>query len=236
LAVEAGGRALLVDCSGTPVQSLRRAGLEWAWVHDVVLTHGHLDHLYGLVSLAHELWVTSLEDGVKRSLTVHGPEAAIAMASALVAAAGLSERGGLGISFSAHPLAEHEITLGDLRVTTFPVDHGRVPALGVKVCPMGSVERSVVFSGDTALCEAVMEQSRGVPLLLHECTTYTKSLPGHTSLAEIEELAARTTAERVVLVHLPPVGPVEEGRVRRRLRASFGGRVQLGDDGAFWVL
>jgi len=235
LAVEGGGRAVLVDCSGAPIQAMHRAGLEWTWLIDVIVTHRHADHIYGLPSLAHQLYVTSLELGRRHELRVHGPSDAMVAAELLLDSFGLTDREGFEVSFETVPDEVHELTLGDLRVTTFPVEHGKTAAIGVKLAPTTSRERAVVYSGDTSLCDAVIDQCQGVPLVFHECSSLSSAkLAGHTSLADIDELAARTTAQRIVLVHLPPVSPQEEGRVRRQLKSSFGGRVQLGEDGTSW--
>jgi ribonuclease Z len=236
LAVSAGATSMLVDCSGTPVRALLGAGIDLRSLSDVVLTHHHPDHLYGLVSLVHELYIGSrrIPRGPLRLL---GPARAIETASRLLDAAGLghvSERG-LELRLELLPLAPQTTGIGELAVTTFPVAH-TVPALGVKVAMAAEPARSFVYSGDTAPIDSVLEASQGAALLFHECTSFSDAdaLPGHTTLSQIAALAGGTTAQRIVLVHIPPVAPVDEGAVRRELMRTFGGRVVLGDDGRSW--
>src|SRR5512136_1824886 len=45
----------LVDCSGSPYQKILKAGLDPMRVSSLIVTHRHVDHLYGLPSLAHNM-------------------------------------------------------------------------------------------------------------------------------------------------------------------------------------
>src|SRR5215813_12899539 len=55
LVVVGDGGAILVDCGGSPVQKLRRAGVDPLSIDHVVVTHLHPDHAYGLPALIHNL-------------------------------------------------------------------------------------------------------------------------------------------------------------------------------------
>jgi ribonuclease Z len=234
------GPTVLIDCSGTPMRALLAAGLGPASLTDVVLTHEHPDHLYGLVSLVHELSLVG-RSSPRAPLRVLGLERAIGRASRLLEAAGLRPGAvrGLELRLDPLPLATQATVIGEATFTTFPVAHS-VPALGVRLSEerAGGPPRAIVCSGDTAPTAAVIEASQGADLLFHECSSFTdaEALPGHTTLSQVPELAASTTASRIVLVHLPPVSPAAEEVVRRDLEERFGGRVALGDDGATWEL
>lgn len=236
IAVEADSQALLIECAGTPNQALLRAGIQWTQMTDVIITHRHADHLYALPGLALHLYVEGLQRGEAPHLRIHGPQDALDIVKTMLDATGLSGHEELQIDLDQLPGSEHSQRIGDLDVTTFPVDHGDVTALGISVSCASAPSRSLLYSGDTSLCDAVIDQGQNVSLIFHECSSFNEPLEGHTRLAEIEELAERVTAERIVLVHLPSVSPLEEGAIRRRLRARFGGRVQLGEDGMVWEL
>ena len=49
--------ALLIDCGGSPVQKLRRAGVDPQALVSVVITHIYPDHSYGLPALVRNLAV-----------------------------------------------------------------------------------------------------------------------------------------------------------------------------------
>ena len=61
-------------------------------------------------------------------------------------------------------------------------------------------DRTVVYSGDSALTERMLRKSANSDLLIHECTGL-QPLPGHTSHTELKAAASRIGARRVLLVH-----------------------------------
>ncbi len=232
LAAATGRTTLLIECSGNPGHQLLRAGLDLYGLEHVLISHLHTDHLYGLPSLIHQIYIGNLPVG-RGPLTIWGPESALKTAERLLEALGLRRRRNLfEIRLSPLPREVHTMTLGDLEVTTFPVDHGSVPALGVRVEPAGEPGRSVVYSSDTGPCAGVVEQSREAAWLLHECSFVSgEGMRGHTSLGQLGDLLRETPVPRVVLVHLPPMTTGEEARVGDELRRDHGERVVLGEDG-----
>jgi len=59
--------SLLIDCGGSPVQKLRRAGVDPQALVSVVITHIHPDHSYGLPALVRNVAVL----GRQAPLTIH---------------------------------------------------------------------------------------------------------------------------------------------------------------------
>lgn len=231
-AVVEGGTPLLVECSGDPVRAFRCHGLDWRALCHVVLSHRHTDHLSGLPSLVQQLSIDS-RCGGRSPLTLWGPEDALTVAERLLDAVSLLHgEGRFEIRLRTLPLARHDEPLGDVKMTSFPVDHGATPTLGVRLTPTGAPRSAVVYSSDTSPCDLVLEHGRDAALLLHECTYVDGEVkPGHTTLARLEEMLGRITARQVALVHLPPMAADEEAQVARQLKARYGERVVLGRDG-----
>src|SRR3970282_2445958 len=55
LAFYSDDEVVLVDCSGSPYQKLLKAGLDPMRVSSLIVTHRHVDHVYGIPSLAHNM-------------------------------------------------------------------------------------------------------------------------------------------------------------------------------------
>lgn len=72
LAFVIGDRTVLVDCPGSVYQKLLRAGVDPLRLLAVVITHAHTDHVYGLPSLVHNLWMVNRQVRVP-SLPVYAP-------------------------------------------------------------------------------------------------------------------------------------------------------------------
>ena len=49
--------SILVDSSGNPVQYLNRVGIDPKKLDSLILTHSHIDHIYAVPSLIHNLWL-----------------------------------------------------------------------------------------------------------------------------------------------------------------------------------
>ena len=44
---------ILIDCPGSTAQKLLKIGIPFTKVRQLIITHHHIDHIYGLVSLIH---------------------------------------------------------------------------------------------------------------------------------------------------------------------------------------
>jgi ribonuclease Z len=208
IAVEHGGRLVLVDCGGDALQRMEACGLDPLAIDTVILTHEHPDHISGYPLLLEKLWLKGRRD----PLPIYGPAATLEKARALFAIfdtlkwAGLPER--LYRPVEMRPGAP-VTRLGDLGITAAPVEHP-VPTIGLRFETRDGV---LAYSCDTALSGAVVDLAEGADVLIHEGTG---SLPGvHSSPAEAAEVAVRAGARRLVLVHAP-VGASDDGLAQAR--------------------
>jgi ribonuclease Z len=223
---------LLIDCSGNPIQALERLGIAWTALEHVLLTHRHADHLCGLPSLVDQLHLATRDTG-RGPLTVWGPESALEIGCELLHATRVLGRADLfELRFVPLEPQHRTLELGALQLTLFPVDHGEVATLGVRVAPLGQAEAALVYSADTEPCAALLEQARTARLLVHECSSFeAATLPTHTTLAQLEARLGEVGPPETLLVHLPPAGLDAERRASERLAARFGRRVRLAEDG-----
>ena len=224
---------LLVDCSGNAAQALERLGINWPLLEHVLLTHHHTDHICGLPSLVDQIMLT-MRGAERPPLTLWGPESALGRCHQLLEATGLLQReGSFDLQFMVLPPEECSFELGDLAVTSFPVAHGNVPALGLAVAAVDRPDCMLVCSGDTEPCPSVLHRARHARLLVHECSSFTAaSVPAHTTLEEIEHVLTFDDVPETLLAHLPPVSEQAEQEVAQRLDGLFGGRERLAEDGA----
>lgn len=234
LALSNGRRTVLVDASGNVPSRLERAGLDPATITDVVITHSHPDHTYGLPFLSHSFYHDH------REVTCWSTAESIPRLEASLEAYDLQnpERY-LSIDFREVSEESREpLNLVDgVDVTSIPTEHSR-PSFGLK---LESEDRTIVFSGDTTPCEEVRDAAGDADALVHDC----QGLHGyrryfadsHTSALELGQLADETGVTTLVpfhhnLVEVP--GGWEE--LGAELREEFDGEILYPNQGMGFVL
>jgi ribonuclease Z len=226
------GGAVLIDCGGSPVQKLRRAGIDPQALASIVITHIHPDHAYGLPALVRNLAVL----GRQAPLTLYcRPEHVEPLRSLLSLFNTLERPGMFKVTVRAIELADaaHAFDLGPLSVRTSPNDHGAMPNFAVRLDVAG--RRSVVYSSDTRPCDTVVALARGADTLIHEAT-YSEHDPGragghgHSTAAEAGEVAARAGVRRLILTHIGSEYHDAVDALAAEARKRFSGEVEIAQE------
>ncbi len=192
--------SILIDVSGSPLQQLRQAGMhDPASLDAVVLTHAHIDHVYGLPSLLHNLWLL----GRSKELQVISNRPTLDLARSLCSVFSLETKQGMfPIRWIDGEDAPHRI-YEDLHLQLVRVDHG-IPAVGVVVAQGSS---KLVYSGDTRALHPSPRMC-GARLLVHEAGGVSSQQAilagkGHSSAADAARFAQESDAQSLLLCHLP---------------------------------
>jgi len=247
--VEAGTKRILVDAGRGATQRLFSLGDGMlSGIDLILLTHLHSDHVVGLP----DLWLTGWIFGREKPLLVRGPEGTAAMMSHLKAAYAFD----IGVRRDVDerfPAAGIEVDASDLRsgtsfeldgvkITAFAVDHGVVkPAYGYRIDYAG---RSVVFSGDTRPSRALVENARGVDVLIHEvvvpsvemmrsavadATRVQRIIDHHTTPEDAGRIFAEVKPRLAVYSHIVP-SPAAAKDLEGPTRKTYAGRLVVGED------
>lgn len=202
LLLDTGTELMLIDCSGTPLRSVARAGGDVQSLRRVLLTHSHADHVYGLPSLVHMLW---LHGGMRpgKSLDIYGPADAVAAARQIVDAFDLTnKKDAVEINYTRlDDRGDTFLEFDGWSAACFTVTHGGFDAIGYS---FSNGERRLVYSGD-ALADEHIDEALAIPsnVVVHDCGGGLKSNPGHAGAEEIAEIVQGREVERLALTHLP---------------------------------
>ncbi|MEM8878662.1 MAG: MBL fold metallo-hydrolase [Pseudomonadota bacterium] len=194
--------AVLIDCGSGVAQQLVAAGQSIAGIAALIVTHYHSDHLVDFYSLVQSAWY----QGRRTPWRVIAPQPVLDHIAAQMAA--WQDERALRIAYEKRPAgaaafdldlqelrAGEGLSIGGLSITPVLVDHAPVePAFGLHV---SDGKQTLVFSGDTAPCEALADAADGVDLLVHEVFL-------HHEMQPIEGVRSQTTIDAVTRYHTRP--------------------------------
>src|SRR5690625_879345 len=195
---------IMVDVSGNPMGKLKKLNVNSHQIKDIILTHFHIDHIYGLPSLLWGMWIEQR----KQPLTIH---------CSSINTEKLKKWLEL-IDVENWPIL-FEININDydwekenkiidrkgLSVSTFPAAHGE-PNTGLN---MIYGKKRIVYSSDTEPNDRIKDFEH-INFLIHEATTAIESSKAHTSLKEIIEQYPINNIDNIILVHLTDSEPYDE--------------------------
>ncbi len=229
LLVRLGGELTLIDCSASPMQKILRLGLDPMDLKRVIVTHAHVDHVYGFPSLLHSLW--TYRPPRREPLSVLAPPESCTLLEELARLFDFRREGKLPFELRIEELDLWEKHLAveaeTYRVTVSPVSHGDAEVVALRF--EDSSGRSLAYSSDTEPCESLVHLALEADTLVMEATRAPgEDLRGHSSGEEAGEIAARARAKRLILVHIAAKTPDEEECLLQRAQKTFGPGVEIG--------
>ncbi len=227
--VTEGGASVLVEASGNPAAGVAACCGNPTELDAVLLSHAHVDHLYALPSLLHNLWLLKRS----RPLPVFGNAPTLETARSLCAVFGLEKKRGI-FAVEWTPFPEGGATLGPFALEAFPTVHG-VATLGFV---LSAGNRKVAYFADTAPLADPPPSAVGAHAVIHEAGGVAAgeaalNAQGHSSARQAALAAGRIARPgqdppALFLCHLPPDGSARAS-VLSEARGLYGGRTVIPD-------
>ena len=166
-------------------------------VDAVVLTHEHIDHVYGLPSLIHQLWLS----GRRRALDICVPAGMEEFVHRFLEVFSLQEKKNM---FDFRIRTGRQFSVGSMEITLLSTEHTET-SVGLVV---REGEDRVVYTSDTRPIREILPCMAGAQVLIHEasgCEAEEEILwkKGHSNGADAARLAERLGVGRLYLCHLP---------------------------------
>lgn len=252
MALMIGGQLHIVDAGNGVARQAALAGLPLKALAHVWITHLHNDHVADAFTLPWLAWSGALTTPV----TVHGPKGMKQMArdwlrfarvdiETRMADEGRPDLRRMIRVEEVQPGVQHNAA--GLKVTAARVEHP--PLIDSFAYRFDWAGRSVVWSGDTRPCRALIDLAKGADILVQEVmylpamerliasesnapSLRAHLLASHTLVEQAGEIAAAAGVKTLVLSHFVPGGDASIGDEDWRSAAAkaFGGRIIVGRD------
>jgi ribonuclease BN (tRNA processing enzyme) len=241
--IEVGDQSFVVDCGEGVTTQLLRAGRNVAEVQKVFLTHLHWDHILGYAGLVWGGWSAG-----RPTLEVWGPPGTKRMHEILFGMLYKDDvdwSSGIGYMRSGiDSIRIHEIDEGLI----YERDGVKISATAVKHTCLTYAYRfeyagkRIVFSGDTAACDALVKCAQNGDLLVQDtCATSSRVYSDdrsrkirelligfHASPAQGGQMAQMAGVKRLVCTHLLP--GVDANEIKQEAAGNFDGEAIVGCD------
>ncbi len=224
LALTTGEHLVLFDGGGGSLRQLTRQGLDFRNVDLYCITHFHPDHVTDLVPF---LFASNYTVDFKRTLPLHviGPRGLRGFYEKMHGAYGYWIEGQT-YPLSFHELWEDRIPFEDVLIETLPMTHGEA-SVGFRLEAEG---KTIVYSGDTQYCEAIVRLGRQVDLLILECSfPEERKKAGHLTPALAGKIAREAACKKLLLTHFYPV--FQGHNILGECGREFPGEIILAEDG-----
>lgn len=223
--------SILVDCGGSVISRMNRAGLDWESITHLCLTHRHIDHIYGIPHLFQGFYLV----GRTQALHVIGPSDVLEFIPKFLAMVNLAiEDLGFPLKLDGFPHThESDIIISENHcIELLPVVHS-VPTLAYKFVNRKR-NRTIVYSADTGFCEALIPFSRNAELLIHEAsllfTPMKDEKSTHSTVVDAAKIAGLAEVKKLWLVHFNDDPLPHRDTIVKKIREFFSGETEIGQD------
>ena len=244
----------LIDCGDGVAYRLVAAGVKLKDLRYIFVTHLHSDHISGYFPLLEEAWLS----GMNGPLDVFASPPMQQMTKSWFDTIRYEMNIRIQDGFppfedhvQVHELREAGLVFQDerVKVTSAIVHHPPIaPAFAFR---FDGPDRSIVFSGDTSMSDAVIALAKNADVLVHEVEDmaavdkFIRSQPGrdvaaglkhhyetHTSSEDVGKVATAANVKKLVLSHLSPMAsdPHLPEVVLKAAQKNFAGQIVVGSD------
>ena len=224
MAIQGDSGSILIDCASNPRLRLKKAGIDFLDLSELVITHFHPDHVAGLPILLMDMWIL----GRKSEFRIYGLEHTI---SRVVQMMDLFEwdtwSNMYPVTFTTLPMEESHLVLdnSEFIIHASPVDH-LIPTLGLRI----EYKRNgfvAAYSCDTNPVESTVRLAREADVLIHEAAGPHQ---GHSTPAQAGEIASQAQAGCLYLIHYSFYGDQTPESLLLEAKKTFPGEVLLAQD------
>ena len=225
--VAVGGATLLLDSGAGTMRRLLETGKTIFDLSHIIYSHFHPDHTGELVPI---LFATKYPDSRRRRtpLSICAGEGLVAFINGLKSVYGrwIELEPGVLDFIEVDVNGPDSLKFKDFTVDTIPVKHNP-ESIAVRITSTNG--SSVVYSGDTDVCENLVSIARNADLFICESAVPDdQKVDGHLTPSLAGDIASRAGVGQLVLTHFYP--ECEKADIIQECRKTFSGPLLLAHD------
>ena len=219
--VSSSKETFLIDCPGSIVQKLLKIGFDFKKLKNVVITHHHPDHVYGIISLVHSQFIFNDE------INIYSNAHTIKLIKSLLKLFRLNRSKFPKINyinvFKKGPFYSSK----SLKLKAIKNNHCK-DSFGIL---FKTNKKNILYSSDTCFYPEMLTKLKNINYLIHDCTassSYFKRYPAlykmHTNSKQLAQFLSKRSKTKLIPIHFLLLKRGEEKRMRKELSAVRGVR------------
>lgn len=221
---------ILVDCSGTVIQKIKKFNYDPRKVTSILVTHIHPDHIYGLPSFVHSLMLD------KCLIRLFGSKEAVQFCQDLLDLYHLrDEKIKARIEFVSLNPGENFELKESLQCVCYKVPHSS-SSLAYRF-RFEEEKKELLYSGDTPLNPLLFKEASGVDYLIHDCSApsrFFKKYPSlhtvHTNSLELGKHSQQAKVKCLIPCHFFGELEFPFSEIEDEIRKNYKGRLVIPED------
>lgn len=223
---------ILIDLPGSTVKKLEQLKIDFRKISNIFFTHPHPDHIYGIVSLLHSQF------RLKNKVHIFASLKTIKLVNILRKIFKLEDTAKFPKVIYYRIKADSKKAFynsSHLQVSTFWVKHSQ-ESLGFSLL-FKKINKTVVFSGDTAFSSNLIKEAYGCNYLIHDCFSperifkkYPQLYKRHTSSLLLGRIAYACQSKTLVPIHLASEVKYSIAEIVREIKKNYQGKIIIPKD------
>ncbi len=189
---------ILIDCPGCPVKKIKERGLNYKTINDIIITHNHVDHIYGIPSLIHSFFK------IKKTVNIYSSGPSIRLIKNLIKQFRLNREHYPQIRYVNVFKNKPFLNKKNVKIQSFKNNHVK-GSFGINILYKN---KNIVYSSDTAPTKRIETLTNPKTYLIHDCTGSAflfKKFPSlykmHTESSQLKEIILNNLPKLTIPVH-----------------------------------
>jgi ribonuclease BN (tRNA processing enzyme) len=169
-------QSFLIDCPGSPTQKLLKANYDYTKIKNIIITHHHPDHLYGIIPFIHTQAFQSLQ-----AINIYTSATSKKVITKLINLFKLDRKHFPQINFINVFKKFYFFNKDSLKLRAIKNKHAK-DSFGIEICYS---KKKIFYSSDTVFVPKMLKGIEHMDYLIHDCTASSFFFKKHPSLYNV---------------------------------------------------